>query len=433
MPTNKNKKILLILFFILTGLSFVSNIVLYTNNNPIVPQQTPLALSPVLECVTNLGNNSYSAFFGYNNNNSELTIQVGANNKFTSGNEDRGQNTVFLAGRQVATFSVNFVSNETLTWRLVGPDNIARTSTASANSSPCQNNSSSSSISSSESSSESSSSSSVSSSVSSSSSVQSSSISSSESSSESSSSSSVSSSVSSSSSVQSSSISSSESSSESSSSSSVSSSVSSSSSVQSSSSISSSESSSESSSSSSVSSSVSSSSSVQSSSSISSSISSSESSSSSSVSSSVSSSSTESAVYENISDIIKINFDPLECESELTGKITYFGNNQLSVKINLYNNEFSYSINGYFVNDLNFQFNTEKIPSGIYNLDYLVEDNFGRKLNGKMNSVPIKQSCTIVYEDEGIPETFLALRGTLTVSSVIFVLYIYRTQSSIKS
>ena len=101
------------------------------------PQTANLAVHPVLECVTNNGGGSYTAFFGYKNDNSvSVTIPVGSNNKFTPTPIDRGQTTTFLPGRQVKTFNVPF-NGSNLVWYLKGPDNSGRTSTASSNSAAC--------------------------------------------------------------------------------------------------------------------------------------------------------------------------------------------------------------------------------------------------------------------------------------------------------
>lgn len=98
-----------------------------------------LAVRPSLECVINRDGTIYTAVFGYNNLNTEnVIIPVGNDNKFTPSPIDRGQTTDFLPGRQYGVFGVNFQpSSSNLVWRLKGPDNIARTSTASANSSAC--------------------------------------------------------------------------------------------------------------------------------------------------------------------------------------------------------------------------------------------------------------------------------------------------------
>jgi Putative Ig domain len=89
-------------------------------------------ISPVLECVTNNGDGTYTAYFGYNNPNSLIvTIPLGSNNRFTPNPQDRGQPTTFETGRRVSVFSVIF-NGSNLVWTLNG-----KTSTASANSKRC--------------------------------------------------------------------------------------------------------------------------------------------------------------------------------------------------------------------------------------------------------------------------------------------------------
>lgn len=99
---------------------------------------TPMPVRPVLECVAQNTDGTYTAKFGYKNDNSgEVTIPVGANNKFTPTPINRGQTTIFQPGRIRYAFEVVFNGNN-LVWTLKGPDNSGRTSTASRNSARCQ-------------------------------------------------------------------------------------------------------------------------------------------------------------------------------------------------------------------------------------------------------------------------------------------------------
>ena len=89
-------------------------------------------LRPILECVMENDDGSYTAFFGYKNENEgDITIPVGPSNKFSPSPADRGQPTTFEAGRTPywpnAAFSVPF-DGENLVWTLDG-----RTATASDN------------------------------------------------------------------------------------------------------------------------------------------------------------------------------------------------------------------------------------------------------------------------------------------------------------
>lgn len=97
-----------------------------------------LAVRPVLECVVANGNGTYTAKFGYKNDNSvSIVIPVGANNKFSPNPQNRNQTTNFQPGRIRFAFEVLF-NGSNLVWTLKGPDNQGRTSTASANSARCQ-------------------------------------------------------------------------------------------------------------------------------------------------------------------------------------------------------------------------------------------------------------------------------------------------------
>lgn len=99
---------------------------------------TPKPVRPVLECVTQNGDGTYTAKFSYkNDNSSDITIPVGADNKFTPNPIDRGQIIVFQPGRHTFAFEVIF-GGSNLVWTLKGPDGSRRTSTASSNSTRCE-------------------------------------------------------------------------------------------------------------------------------------------------------------------------------------------------------------------------------------------------------------------------------------------------------
>lgn len=96
---------------------------------------------PLVECVLDNKNGTYTAFFGYDNTNSvPVTIPVGTNNRFSPSPENRGQPTTFAPGRTPvwpnAAFSVVFDGNP-LTWKLKGSDNVLRTAVADDKSTPC--------------------------------------------------------------------------------------------------------------------------------------------------------------------------------------------------------------------------------------------------------------------------------------------------------
>lgn len=92
----------------------------------------PQPVRPVLECVRNNGDGTYTAYFGYKNENEvSVYIPIGSRNKFTPNPQDRGQTRVFKPGRQYKVFTVNF-NGSNLVWTLDG-----RTSTASSGSAKC--------------------------------------------------------------------------------------------------------------------------------------------------------------------------------------------------------------------------------------------------------------------------------------------------------
>lgn len=76
------------------------------------------AVKPLQECVADNNNGTFTAKFGYLNENGILiTIPVGTNNKFTPLPQDRGQTTVFQTGRIRFAFKVPFDGNN-LVWTL---------------------------------------------------------------------------------------------------------------------------------------------------------------------------------------------------------------------------------------------------------------------------------------------------------------------------
>jgi pimeloyl-ACP methyl ester carboxylesterase len=94
-------------------------------------------IRPILECVANNGDGTYTAYFGYKNENATaVSIPIGVDNKFTPGPLLRGQPQTFQPGRTPyypqAHFSVVF-DGSNLVWTLWG-----RTATASQSSKTCQ-------------------------------------------------------------------------------------------------------------------------------------------------------------------------------------------------------------------------------------------------------------------------------------------------------
>jgi hypothetical protein len=105
----------------------------YSQPDSTTPPPAPLqSVRPVLECVTQTDDTTFTAHFGYLNPNSvSVTVAVGSGNRFNPNPIDRGQTTVFLPGRQVRVFTVPFKRGNQV-WFLQG-----RTSTASTGSKRC--------------------------------------------------------------------------------------------------------------------------------------------------------------------------------------------------------------------------------------------------------------------------------------------------------
>jgi len=96
------------------------------------------SLVPLLECVDNNGNGTYTAHFGYlNQSGSTINLEVGPKNMFVPGQEDFGQPTVFLPGEHLNVFSVVFPGTEDLKWMLKADGDKRHQVTASADAEAC--------------------------------------------------------------------------------------------------------------------------------------------------------------------------------------------------------------------------------------------------------------------------------------------------------
>ena len=97
-----------------------------------VTYSLPHSLTPTFQCLRRNPDKSYTAYFGYNNNNtSSVFISTGANNRFSPSPEYRGQPNIFLPGNHQNVFSVNF-NGDNLSWYLAG-----QSITVNKNSTPC--------------------------------------------------------------------------------------------------------------------------------------------------------------------------------------------------------------------------------------------------------------------------------------------------------
>ncbi len=104
---------------------------------------TTSPILPISECVYDLGNGKYRAYFGYENTGSEaLTIPAGIQsngqmNIFTPGEAKRGQPDLFELGRKKAVFSVNF-DGSALTWKVQPTGGDLKTVTVSKSTQACK-------------------------------------------------------------------------------------------------------------------------------------------------------------------------------------------------------------------------------------------------------------------------------------------------------
>jgi|CXWL01.1.fsa_nt_gi hypothetical protein len=96
-----------------------------------------IKLKPIVECVIDNKDDTFTAYFGYQNSYSvPVTIPVGASNKFSPTPQDRGQPTTFVPGRTPvwpdAAFSATAFDWQTLKWTLDG-----KSASATDKSPPC--------------------------------------------------------------------------------------------------------------------------------------------------------------------------------------------------------------------------------------------------------------------------------------------------------
>jgi Tol biopolymer transport system component len=90
----------------------------------------PQAITPTLASVKRNANGTYTATFGYRNDNPvTFNIAVGASNNFSPGNQNRGQTTAFQSGTVANAFTVTW-DGSSLTWNVKGPDGQTRRVTA---------------------------------------------------------------------------------------------------------------------------------------------------------------------------------------------------------------------------------------------------------------------------------------------------------------
>lgn len=103
---------------------------------------TPMAelpcrdLAPIVECIWDNGDGTYSIAWGYDNPSTDtLTIDFGAKNKISGGADDQGQGTVFEPGLHHNAF-VTTVSSPSRTWTLGNSKAISSASTPACPTAP---------------------------------------------------------------------------------------------------------------------------------------------------------------------------------------------------------------------------------------------------------------------------------------------------------
>ncbi len=112
-----------------TGLTVVEPVV--------ITQPDPGAIAPVVDCVVDHFDGTYTARFGYVSDNVvEYSIPAGSRNTFGS-QGNRGQPTVFSPGSATDVVRVSFNDGQSVTWTLNAPDDSVASATASVNSSRC--------------------------------------------------------------------------------------------------------------------------------------------------------------------------------------------------------------------------------------------------------------------------------------------------------
>jgi len=96
------------------------------------------SLIPLLECVDDNGDGTYTAHFGYlNQSGATITLAIGPKNMFVPGQEDLGQPTVFLPGEHLNVFSVVFNATDEIKWMLKADGDKRHQVTASAEAEAC--------------------------------------------------------------------------------------------------------------------------------------------------------------------------------------------------------------------------------------------------------------------------------------------------------
>ncbi|MDR3666575.1 MAG: hypothetical protein P4L35_07020 [Ignavibacteriaceae bacterium] len=91
-----------------------------------------IPVHPILECVQNNGNGTFTAHFGYQNDlDKTVLVPIGGQNSLSPGQSDRGQTTIFYPGKHADVFTVDF-DGSNISWIL-----DMQMKSASSSSPPC--------------------------------------------------------------------------------------------------------------------------------------------------------------------------------------------------------------------------------------------------------------------------------------------------------
>lgn len=105
----------------------------HVDGGPYLPPVLPI--HPILECIVDHGNGTFTAHFGYDNENVwSSNVPIGTDNHVQPTPQDRGQPTDFVPGPTPAfpatAFQVAFTTGQSLVWHLLGEQSAAASSSA---------------------------------------------------------------------------------------------------------------------------------------------------------------------------------------------------------------------------------------------------------------------------------------------------------------
>ncbi len=119
------------------GILLILGVLLMLVNQPALANQPAQdedqhSVIPTLLCARHNEDGTFTALFGYQNNNpAPVEIPIGDNNHIRPAPEDRGQPVVFQPGEEDVAFKVIYREDDRITWTLTGPDGSTHSVTAS--------------------------------------------------------------------------------------------------------------------------------------------------------------------------------------------------------------------------------------------------------------------------------------------------------------